>query len=137
MNPQQIQQLVKQEVQTALHSHYHNGVDSPVLKTPQTTYIGFINGQTPPLQGYLPDKWSFKINSPSSYTIIHNLGTSNYVCLPVNSNNNLLPITTLPESDKIYNNQVTITWFDLLGSETLTSFAFAIVIGGTPKLINI
>ncbi len=83
MNREEIQQMINDAIrmhtnaqqfgvsQVALHTH--NGIDSPVIKSPITSYMGqvSINGSAGPI---FPTGWQVVSPSVGIYIITHNLG---------------------------------------------------------------
>lgn len=96
MSPDQIKQLVQQEVQiqmsgsrfglTTIPRHTHNNIDSPNVFSPTLTYAGEVlagdYGVTSPTPILLPKGWTVGYVTTGSlagaYQVTHNLGTSQY-----------------------------------------------------------
>lgn len=86
MNPQQVQQMIQQEIHknsqrsrfnlTNIPRHTHNDVDSPSVYQPTKTYAGSIGADGS--IGLLPIGWSVTVNGTGDYTITHNISNALY-----------------------------------------------------------
>lgn len=96
MTPQQVQSMINQALQaenqnqlygiSSVGFHDHDGINSPVIKTPVTAYVGTVSEAGNPLTIF-PKGWTSIYNSSPSpiYTITHNLNTLNYTFLAVSN----------------------------------------------------
>lgn len=152
MTPDQVQQMIT----TALTSydqnqrfgvstvpfHNHNGINSPVIKTPVTSYVGYIgpDGETGAI---FPKGWSVQYTNVGgvqpNYTIFHNLGNTNYTIVFTSYDKAYIPIlygldeTGSPDYGKTAN-QISVQWYDPVGAALAqNSFQFALILGTTSQ----
>lgn len=123
MTPQQIQQLIKQEVRNAIFNHYHNGVDSHVLKTPFTFFTGSVTNGNTGIPSLLPKGWSVATNQTAgTSTLTHNLGNTNYIFIPIPTQNWDVPVVLKS------NNYVLVNWISAkLGTADTTLYDFLLI----------
>ena len=124
--------------------HTHNGLDSPVLKTPVTSYVGYIGSDGSTGQIF-PKGWIVSYSNVGGvnpqYTIVHNLGNSNYTVSAISYSKAYIPIlyslddNSSPDYGK-YSKQVTLRWSDTSGTIQQNSFQFAIILGQTTVNLN-
>jgi len=103
--------------------HTHNGIDSPVIKTPSYQFIGTVATEVGGFGPFSPPKWSILIHvvgGKTVYTITHNLGTSNYVVLVTPINNPFVATVS------ISTNSFDVEWFDFTSTNVLVDFMFAV-----------
>lgn len=109
-------------------NHTHNGVDSPVLYSPTTTYIGFVPsdgdiGGT--LEVILPVGWSIEYSGTGEYIVHHNLGSGLYSCVATATQSTDVVVECVISP---FANEVDFFWFNG-GAATPqdTSFSFILV----------
>lgn len=126
--------------------HFHNGIDSPVIKSPITSFVGYIGSDGSP-GDIFPKGWKVVYTNiggtQPNYTIIHNLGNPNYSIFFTSYAKAYIPV--LYSLDDIGNpdyltgtkNQISMQWYDPVGASLEpNSFQFAIIIGSTSTNIN-
>lgn len=140
MNPDQIRQLVRQEIQAqssvsrfTLNTnsrHIHNGTDSPLAYQPIVTYVGSVTstgGST-----LLPAGWTVDHSATGVYTITHNLNTSLYVVTGnANSTKTVLIVTNLAS------NSFTVNLFEtifLALASTDFYFSLTVPVNNSPQV---
>lgn len=115
--------------------HTQNGIDSPVIKTPVTAFIGSVFNNGTPYQRF-PTGWSVRLDTNSNYIITHNLNTFNYTFVVQPSENYDAPIVykggQISGGGNADPNTVTISFISVkLGTTDTTSFDFALILGTT------
>ena len=126
---------------TPVPVHFHNGVDSPVIKSPITSYVGYVGSDGSP--GVIfPKGWSIIFTNVGgvqpNYTIIHNLGNPNYSIFFTSYAKAYIPIlyslddVGSPDYITGTKNQISMQWYDPVGAALAqNSFQFAIIVGST------
>lgn len=123
MTPDQVQQMIQQAIQAYAQQqqygvaqvpfHDHNGINSPTVKSPITSYMGQISigGGPGPI---FPKGWTCKETAFGQYTITHNLGyqDNNYTIFASSVDtvaNYIITNATSPN----YENEFIIQWAQL------------------------
>lgn len=115
--------------------HTQNGVDSPVIKTPVTAFIGSVTSAGDPYNRF-PTGWSVTMDASSNYIITHNLNTLNYTFVVMPSEN--FDVPTVFKGGEISGganadpNTVLISFISAItGATDTTFFDFALILGTT------
>lgn len=142
----EVAQMIQQAAQrsqfgvTPVPVHFHNGVDSPVIKSPITSYVGYI-GSDGSTGAIFPKGWQLVFTNVGGiqpiYTIIHNLGNANYSIFFTSYTKAYFPILyslddqSSPDYRKTQN-QISVQWYDpVMATVAENSFQFAIIVGST------
>lgn len=133
MTPEKVQQMIQDALKNFTQAqqygvsnvgfHTHNGVDSPVLKTPITFFTGSVGNGNVGIPNFLPTNWT-AICDPDTlnYTITHNLGTTNYVFIPVPTENYDVPTVFK------FANSVIVSWISVKFADSdQTNFDFLLI----------
>ena len=119
--------------------HDHNGINSPVVKTPVTSYTGFVNADGT-IGINFPKGWTATLIGAGQYQIVHNLGLYNYAVSAsctggTGATYNITNSSAIKGNAVDYANQFVIHWvvFSTGSGQLNTSvpFMFTLVVGTT------
>lgn len=86
MTPEQVKQMIEEYAQTSVFTvarvpyHLHNGIDSPLLPSTSTNLLSaHVKSDGTALKPF-PAGWTVSTSATGIYTIVHNLGTTDYCC---------------------------------------------------------